>query len=43
MIHKAVEVSKKVGIVKKGDRIIMTCGIPFGNPGTTNLINVETV
>ncbi len=43
MIEKAIERSKEAGLVKKGDKIVMTCGIPFGNPGTTNVINVELI
>jgi len=26
-----------------GDRIIVTAGVPFDRPGTTNLLKVETV
>ena len=29
--------------VRTGDRIIVTAGIPFEVPGTTNLIKIETV
>jgi len=43
MIQKAIERSKESGLVKNGDKIIITCGIPFGNPGTTNVINVELI
>ena len=43
MIQKAVERCKKADLVKEGDKIVVTCGIPFGNPGTTNVINVEVI
>jgi len=28
---------------KLGDRIIVTAGVPFDVPGTTNLLKVETI
>lgn len=31
------------GLVQEGDRVIVTCGVPFDQPGTTNLLKVETV
>ncbi len=31
------------GIVQLGDRIVVTAGVPFHVPGTTNLLKVETV
>ncbi len=31
------------GYVKKGDRIVVTAGVPFDVPGTTNLLKVEVV
>lgn len=43
MIQKAIERSKKSGFVVPGNKIVITCGIPFGNPGTTNVINVEII
>jgi pyruvate kinase len=30
-------------LASKGDRIIVTAGVPFDVPGTTNLLKVETV
>jgi pyruvate kinase len=30
-------------LASKGDRIIVTAGVPFDTPGTTNLLKVETV
>ena len=26
-----------------GDHVVFTCGVPFGNPGSTNIINVQTL
>ncbi|HPF63123.1 MAG: pyruvate kinase [Gemmatimonadales bacterium] len=31
------------GVVEEGDRVVVTCGVPFDIPGTTNLLKVETV
>ena len=31
------------GIAKEGSRVVVTCGVPFDQPGTTNLLKVETV
>jgi pyruvate kinase len=30
-------------LASRGDRIIVTAGVPFDMPGTTNLLKVETV
>ena len=34
---------KNTGFAECGDRIVLTMGIPFGKPGTTNLLHVMTV
>jgi pyruvate kinase len=31
------------GIAKPGDRVVVTAGVPFDVPGTTNNLKVETV
>ena len=31
------------GLAKTGDHVIVTAGVPFDVPGTTNLLKVETV
>jgi len=43
MIQKAKNTALKTGFVHKGEKIVITAGIPFGIPGTTNLIKVEVV
>lgn len=30
-------------LARVGDRVVVTCGVPFDEPGTTNLLKVETV
>ena len=32
-----------LGVAKPGDRVVMTAGVPFDVPGTTNTMKVETV
>ncbi|HEY3297985.1 MAG TPA: pyruvate kinase, partial [Armatimonadota bacterium] len=43
MIEEAVEGAKRVGLVKDGDTVVLTAGVPAGIPGHTNLIKVHTV
>jgi len=43
MIRKAKKIALKTGLVHRGDKIVITAGIPFGIPATTNLVKVETV
>jgi len=31
------------GLVEEGDRVVVTAGVPFDMPGTTNLLKIETV
>jgi len=40
MIRKAKRTALKTGLVKRGDKIVITAGIPFGIAGTTNLMMV---
>ena len=42
MMKKSKQLALKTGLVKSGDKIIVTAGIPFRIPGTTNLLKVET-
>jgi len=43
MIDEAVEGATRVGLVKPGDTVVLTAGVPAGVPGRTNLIKVHTV
>ena len=31
------------GMAREGSRVVVTCGVPFDIPGTTNLLKVETL
>jgi len=43
MLDVARETLLARGYVREGDRIVVTAGVPFEVPGTTNLLKVETV
>ena len=43
MVRLGVAAVVERGLAKTGDRIIVTAGVPFDVPGTTNLLKVETV
>jgi len=42
MIKKSKQLALKTGLIKPGDKIVVTAGIPFRTSGTTNLLKVET-
>jgi pyruvate kinase len=33
----------ELGLAERGDRVVVTAGVPFDQPGTTNLLKVEAV
>ncbi|WP_031513534.1 pyruvate kinase [Desulfofalx alkaliphila] len=43
MISATVEVALASGIIKAGDLVVITAGVPVGVHGTTNLLKVHTV
>jgi len=43
MVKLALEAVQKHDLAKPGDRVVVTAGVPFDVPGTTNLMKVETV
>ncbi len=43
MLNKARIMGKKTGLVKKGDRVVITAGTPVGLTGTTNLLEVREI
>ena len=43
MVTLALHQVREHGLARDGDRIIVTAGVPFDVPGTTNLMKVETV
>ena len=43
LISMATEVAQKAGLIKAGDVVVLTAGLPVGVPGTTNMIKVHLV
>ncbi|MFI5228937.1 MAG: pyruvate kinase [Gemmatimonadales bacterium] len=43
MVRLALETVRRRGLARTGDRVVVTAGVPFDVPGTTNLLKVETV
>jgi pyruvate kinase len=43
MARLALEVVQRRELARAGDRVVVTAGVPFDTPGTTNLLKVETV
>ncbi len=43
MTRAAREEALKTGLVKKGEVVVITAGLPGGTPGTTNLIKAEVL
>ena len=43
MVGKAVKLALQHGLAKIGQRLVITAGVPFGTPGTTNTLRIATV
>ena len=43
LFSAAVEEAREAGYVKRGDRVVITAGVPLGTAGTTNMIHVVEV
>jgi pyruvate kinase len=43
MVRLALDAVQREGLARPGDRVVVTAGVPFDVPGTTNLLKVETV
>ena len=43
MLASAREALLQRGLAREGDKVIVTAGVPFDVPGTTNLLKIETV
>jgi pyruvate kinase len=43
MVKLALDAVRGSGLARQGDRVVVTAGVPFDVPGTTNLMKVETV
>jgi pyruvate kinase len=43
MVKLGLDAVRTRGLARAGDRVVVTAGVPFDVPGTTNLMKVETV
>jgi pyruvate kinase len=43
MMERAVQVALETGVVEPGALVVLTGGVPVGQPGTTNLLRVLTI
>jgi pyruvate kinase len=43
MVAKAIRAAAQEGFAKAGDEVVVTAGVPFGTPGTTNALRVAIV
>jgi pyruvate kinase len=43
MIEEGIRVSREMGYIRKGDKIVITAGVMVNKPGSTNFINVREV
>jgi pyruvate kinase len=43
MVRVALNVVQRRGLARTGDRVVVTAGVPFDVPGSTNTLKVETV
>jgi len=43
MVDKATMVAKREEFARRGGRLVITAGVPFGTPGTTNILRIAKV
>jgi pyruvate kinase len=43
LVVHALAAARRRGLAKKGERVVVTAGVPFDQPGSTNLMKVEVV
>ncbi len=43
LFREALSAAKNAGLLKTGDKVVLTAGVPLGIPGRTNMIRVEEV
>ena len=43
MVAKALRAAQQEGFASPGQEVVVTAGVPFGMPGTTNALRVATV
>jgi pyruvate kinase len=43
MVDKACRIAQEEGFARKGERVLITAGVPLGTPGATNLLRIAYV
>ncbi|MEE8295837.1 MAG: pyruvate kinase [Sphingomonadales bacterium] len=43
MLGKAKRIAYRQGLAKRGDKIVVTAGVPFGEPGSTNVLHIADI
>jgi len=43
MVQKATQTAHGEGFAEKGERVVITAGVPFGTPGATNVLRIAWV
>jgi pyruvate kinase len=43
MVTKALRAAQAEGFAKSGDEVVVTAGVPFGVPGSTNALRVASL
>jgi pyruvate kinase len=43
LFKEAIDGTKKIGLIKERDTIVVTAGLPLHTTGATNMVRVETV
>jgi len=43
MVGHALTAARQRGLAKSGERVVVTAGVPFDQPGSTNMMKVEVV
>jgi pyruvate kinase len=43
IVDQAIEVAKREELAKKGDKIVLTAGVPLGTPGATNVLRIAWI
>ncbi|MCY1429167.1 hypothetical protein D9M71_450730 [compost metagenome] len=39
----ALDIALGQRMARRGDTVVITAGVPFGTPGSTNMLRIETV
>jgi pyruvate kinase len=43
MVRRAARIAGREGFARKGEKVVVTAGVPFGTPGATNVLRIHAV